>query len=103
RGGLGGGVAGGGALSGAALGGAFSPARTLPASMLAASATCAEALGIAQQIRRAARGSSGSRSNSGRCEFGHENRPEGWNVWLTFAISPAAAPPPITQTSMVRK
>ena len=37
-------------------------------------------------------------------EFGHENRPEGWNVWLTFAISPAAAPPPITQTStMVRK
>ena len=37
-------------------------------------------------------------------EFGHENRPEGWNVWLTFAISPAAAPPPITPTStMVRK
>jgi hypothetical protein len=27
-------------------------------------------------------------------EFGAENRPEGWNVWLTFAISPAAAPPP---------
>ncbi|MGH6930970.1 MAG: SphA family protein [Dongiaceae bacterium] len=23
-------------------------------------------------------------------EFGAENRPEGWNVWLTFAISPAA-------------
>src|SRR5262245_15610465 len=36
-------------------------------------------------------------------EFGNENRPEGWNVWLTFAISPAAAPPPIAQTSMVRK
>ena len=36
-------------------------------------------------------------------EFGHENRPEGWNVWLTFAISPAAAPRPIAQTSMVRK
>jgi hypothetical protein len=36
-------------------------------------------------------------------EFGHENRPEGWNVWLTFAITPAAAPPPIAQTSMVRK
>jgi hypothetical protein len=30
-------------------------------------------------------------------EFGHEN------VWLTFAISPAAAPRPIAQTSMVRK
>ena len=27
-------------------------------------------------------------------EFAAENRPEGWNVWLTFAISPAAAPPP---------
>jgi hypothetical protein len=36
-------------------------------------------------------------------EFGHENRPDGWNVWLTFAITPAAAPPPIAQTSMVRK
>lgn len=36
-------------------------------------------------------------------EFGAENRAEGWNVWLTFAISPAAAPPPIAQTSMVRK
>jgi hypothetical protein len=23
-------------------------------------------------------------------EFGAENRAEGWNVWLTFAISPAA-------------
>jgi hypothetical protein len=29
-------------------------------------------------------------------EFGAENRPEGWNVWLTFAISPAA---PTTHTS----
>ena len=29
-------------------------------------------------------------------EFAAENRPDGWNVWLTFAISPAArtAPPP---------
>ena len=29
-------------------------------------------------------------------EFAAENRPEGWNVWLTFVISPAAAgaPPP---------
>ena len=27
-------------------------------------------------------------------EFEAENRPEGWNVWLTLAISPAAEPPP---------
>jgi hypothetical protein len=29
-------------------------------------------------------------------EFASENRPDGWNVWLTFAISPAgkAEPPP---------
>jgi hypothetical protein len=26
----------------------------------------------------------------GYYEFAAENRPEGWNVWLTFAISPAA-------------
>ena len=36
-------------------------------------------------------------------EFDGKNRPDGWNVWLTFAISPAAAPPPLTQTSMMRK
>jgi hypothetical protein len=34
-------------------------------------------------------------------EFGAENRAEGWNVWLTFAISSAAAPPPVTP--IVRK
>jgi hypothetical protein len=29
-------------------------------------------------------------------EFGARNRPEGWNLWLTFAIaSPAPAPPPL--------
>ena len=39
----------------------------------------------------------------GYWEFDHQNRPEGWNVWLTFAISPAAAPQPLTQTSMMRK
>lgn len=27
-------------------------------------------------------------------EFAAEHRPEGWNVWLTLSISPAAAPPP---------
>jgi hypothetical protein len=37
-------------------------------------------------------------------EFGAENRPEGWNVWLTFAISPAAEPPPpVKPVSMIRK
>jgi hypothetical protein len=24
-------------------------------------------------------------------EFGAENRPDGWNIWLTFAVTPAAA------------
>ena len=29
-------------------------------------------------------------------EFGAQNRPEGWNVWLTFALStPSPAPPPL--------
>ncbi len=27
-------------------------------------------------------------------EFGAQHRPEGWNLWLTFAISPAAPTPP---------
>jgi hypothetical protein len=27
-------------------------------------------------------------------EFGSSARPAGWNTWLTFVISPAAAPPP---------
>jgi len=35
-------------------------------------------------------------------EFEGKNRPDGWNVWLTFAISPAAAPPPAV-TPIVRK
>ncbi|MDC7987491.1 transporter, partial [Rhodoplanes sp. TEM] len=29
-------------------------------------------------------------------EFEAEHRPEGWNVWLTLALTPAAAPPPAT-------
>jgi hypothetical protein len=28
-------------------------------------------------------------------EFGADHRPEGWNVWLTFALTPAARPPPM--------
>jgi hypothetical protein len=39
----------------------------------------------------------------GYAEFGHENRPEGWNMWLTFAILPADAPPPPAHAPMVRK
>jgi hypothetical protein len=31
-------------------------------------------------------------------EFESENRPEGWNVWLTLALSPAAAAPPPAAT-----
>jgi hypothetical protein len=31
-------------------------------------------------------------------EFGAENRPEGWNAWLTFSLSPAAAAPPLRPT-----
>jgi hypothetical protein len=27
-------------------------------------------------------------------EFAAENRPEGWNAWVTFSVSPAAAAPP---------
>ena len=30
-------------------------------------------------------------------EFAAQNRPEGWNTWLTFAISPAAEPPAATK------
>jgi hypothetical protein len=36
-------------------------------------------------------------------EFGAENRPEGWNVWLTFAISPAAPTPASPPTRMITK
>jgi hypothetical protein len=37
----------------------------------------------------------------GYWEFDAKNRPEGWNTWLTFAISPKApepaSPPPINR------
>jgi hypothetical protein len=32
-------------------------------------------------------------------EFGSERRPHGWNAWVTFAISPAAPPPPTATAS----
>jgi hypothetical protein len=35
-------------------------------------------------------------------EFANEHRPDGWNVWLTFVISPAAATPP-SSARMVTK
>jgi hypothetical protein len=38
----------------------------------------------------------------GYAEFAGSNRPTGWNTWLTFAISPAAAPPP-APTRMITK
>jgi hypothetical protein len=34
-------------------------------------------------------------------EFGEQNRPPGWNFWLTFAISPA--PPSPAAPSMAYK
>jgi hypothetical protein len=36
-------------------------------------------------------------------EFGNVNRPAGWNTWLTFAISPAAATPPAATQHIVTK
>jgi hypothetical protein len=36
-------------------------------------------------------------------EFDASHRPEGWNLWLTFAISPAAAAPPAPQRPMISK
>jgi hypothetical protein len=39
----------------------------------------------------------------GYYEFAHQNRPEGWNVWLTFALSRAAEPPPPVRGPLVRK
>jgi len=36
-------------------------------------------------------------------EFANENRAAGWNLWLTFNLSPAAAPPPTTTRPMFTK
>ncbi|WP_367142042.1 transporter [Rhodoplanes sp.] len=35
-------------------------------------------------------------------EFESENRPEGWNVWLTLVLSPASATPPPAATPTKR-
>jgi Putative MetA-pathway of phenol degradation len=35
-------------------------------------------------------------------EFAAENRPEGWNAWITLSISQAAAPPP-PQSTLIHK
>lgn len=39
----------------------------------------------------------------GYWEFAAQNRPEGWNTWLTFAISPKAPEPPPSAQPIVRK
>jgi len=36
-------------------------------------------------------------------EFANENRPAGWNLWLTFKILPAAATPPTPSRPMFTK
>jgi hypothetical protein len=36
-------------------------------------------------------------------EFANENRPAGWNLWLTFNLSPAASPPPTSSRPMFTK
>jgi hypothetical protein len=36
-------------------------------------------------------------------EFANQNRPDGWNVWLTFNLSPAAATPPTSSRPMFTK
>ena len=39
----------------------------------------------------------------GYYEFDADRRPEGWNVWLTFAISPAAPTPSAPPRRIVTK
>jgi hypothetical protein len=36
-------------------------------------------------------------------EFAAEHRPDGWNVWLTFAISPAAKQEAAAKKAMITK
>jgi hypothetical protein len=39
----------------------------------------------------------------GYWEFAAENRPEGWNGWVTLSISQAAAAPPPAQSTLIHK
>ena len=39
----------------------------------------------------------------GYWEFAAQNRPDGWNTWLTFAISPAAPTPAPAKTALIHK
>jgi hypothetical protein len=36
-------------------------------------------------------------------EFAAENRPSGWNTWVTFSVSPPAPGAPPTTKPVVRK
>jgi hypothetical protein len=36
-------------------------------------------------------------------EFDAADRPKGWNAWVTFVLSPAAAPPPTPKRPMLTK
>ena len=47
-------------------------------------------------------GVQGYLSLKGYGEFAAENRPEGWNVWLTFVLSPAP-PSPSAAPRLIRK
>jgi hypothetical protein len=39
----------------------------------------------------------------GYWEFAAENRPDGWNAWVTFSLSPPVAPPPAPVKPMITK
>ena len=39
----------------------------------------------------------------GYWEFAAENRPDGWNAWVTFSLSPPATPPPAPVKPMITK
>lgn len=48
-------------------------------------------------------GMQGYANLKGYKEFGAEHRPEGWNVWLTFSVSPAAPTHAKPPSAIVRK
>jgi hypothetical protein len=39
----------------------------------------------------------------GYWEFASQNRPEGWNLWVVFSISPPATPPPVADKAGLAK